>query len=162
MVSYIGRTENPRERVIDGNHRGLSDTLTAALDKQDDVFLFSNIFHARHHTATADGAIVFIVSNSMTDDIEVAPEADLIEKLLICHFDPFTMKSQRKSDLTKLTNALAKIQKENQVVVVEMNLEVDDESDYYRFGNKSIRSSNRHAFRCSLKDDGKLSYSSLP
>ena len=161
VITYVGKTENPGERVIDGNHRGLSDTLTASLEKQDDVFLFSNTFHARHHAATADGGMSFVISNSMTDEIQVAPEADLIEKLLICHFDPFTMKSQRKSDLTKLANSLAKIQKENQVVAVEMELEVDDESDYYRFGNKSIQPSGRHAFRCSLHEDGKLNYSTL-
>lgn len=161
MVSYVGKTEKPGKRFIDGNHRGLTDTLTAAMDKQDDVFLFSSIFHATHHAVTADNGVVFVVSNSMTNAIEVAPEADLIEKLLICHFEPFTMKSQRKSDLTKLTNALVKIKKEHQVIAVEMSMEVNDESDYYKFGNDLIKPSHRHAFRCSLKDDGALSYSRL-
>lgn len=150
-VTYVGRTEDPATRVIDGNHRGLTDTLAIALERQDDVFLYTNTFHARSHSASKDGGMVFVFSNSLTDNIPIKPETDLIEKLLITYFDPVTMKKERDSDQTKLRKILTRLSENENVAAVEMRLEVDDTSDYYRFGNANVAYGHRHAFVCTVE-----------
>lgn len=160
-VTYVGRTEKPGARVINGDHRGLSDTLTIALERQDDVFLFSNMFHARHHSSTPDGDMVFIVSNSLTDEIAIEPETDLVEKLLIYYFDTVTQKKTRRGELGALRNMLTKLRDEKHISAVEMSFEVDDPSEYFRFGNAQVAYSHRHAFVCELVDN-ELSCKVLP
>lgn len=150
-VTYVGRTEDPGTRVIDGNHRGLTDTLAIALERQDDVFLYTSTFHARSHSASKDGGMVFVFSNSLTDNIPIKPETDLIEKLLITYFDPVTMKKERDSDRTKLRKILTRLREKENVAAVEMRLEVDDTSDYYRFGNANVAYGHRHAFVCTVE-----------
>jgi hypothetical protein len=152
-VTYVGRTENPGTRVIDGNHRGLSDTLTTALESQDDVFLFSSIFHARHHSSTPDGGMVFIVSNSLTDEIAIEPETDLVEKLLIYYFDTITQTNERIADLGALRNIMMKLRDDKHISAVEISFEIDDPSEYFRFGNAKVPYSSRHAFVCKLVDN---------
>lgn len=149
-VTYVGRTEKPGARVINGDHRGLSDTLTIASERQDDVFLFSNMFHARHHSSTQNGGMAFIVSNSLTDEIAVELETDLVEKLLIYYFDTVTQKKTRKAELSALRNIMTKLRDEKHISSVEMSFEVDDPSEYFRLGNAQVAYSYRHAFVCEL------------
>jgi hypothetical protein len=159
-VTYVGKTEEPGKRAIDGNHRGLSDTLTLALENQDDVFFFSSLFHARYHAETADHGISFIISNSMTDDIPVEPEADLIEKLLIYHFNSVTQTKNRKNDVGTLRNTMQKLRTTRNIHAIELSLEVDDESEYFCFGNMQVNYAHRHAFLCKIVD-GELHYEKL-
>jgi hypothetical protein len=153
-ITYVGRTEAPGTRVIDGNHRGLADTLTLALETQDDVFVFSCMFHGRHHASTEDHSVSFIISNSLTDQVDLASETDLIEKLLIHHFDPVTQRASRKTDVAILRNTLTKLRNEQQIENVTMAFEVDDPSEYFKFGNPAVAYAHRHAFTCRLVDGG--------
>ena len=82
-ILYIGRTDNPARRVIDGNHRGLSDTILHALNHNQDVLLISCLFHMRFHSKNPSLKIETVKSNSMFDFLNMEKESDLIEQCLI-------------------------------------------------------------------------------
>lgn len=154
-IAYIGRTNDPGRRVLDGNHRGLSDTLLIAQENNDDVFLFSNIFHARYHSQSPKNGINFVVSNSMTDEIQMEQEAELIEKLFIYYFDPETQRDERQRDLSALRNMMRKLRKEKNLMSAEIFLEMESPNEYYKFGSDIVESKHMHAFSVN-EADGQL------
>lgn len=145
-VTYVGRTNDPGRRVVDGNHRGLSDTLTLANESGDDVFIFSNVFHGRHHSETADGGIQFVVSNSLIDEIDMKNEADLLEKLLIFYFNPITQREERRRDMATLRNLLERIRKEKNIATAEISFACASPNEYFRFGSDAIQAKGEHLF----------------
>ncbi len=155
-IMYVGKTKNPGRRVIKGDHRGLSDTLTYAQESGEDVFIYTNTFHGRFHATSADGGIQFVVSNSYIDEIEIDPEADLIEKLLIYYFEPVTQQGNRSHDLSILKNTMQRLRNEKSISAVEISFSVNYSSDYYHLSRASSDPKEEHSFRCCL-ENGELS-----
>ena len=152
-ITYVGRTNEPKRRVVDGNHRGLTDTLLLAQENNDDIFLFSNIFHGRHHGESQNGVIHFVISNSITDHIAIKPEAELIEKLFIYYFDPITQRKERKADISKLRNLMKSIFKDENVISTEVSYAMEIPNEYFKFGSEIIEPKSEHNFSVQISEN---------
>ena len=151
-VRYVGRTNNPARRVIDGNHRGLSDTLTLAAENNDDVFIFSNIFKAVYSASIHDAGLHFRASNALTDYVDQKFEAELIEKIFILYFSPITQYQQKEKDTSSLKKMMATLRNKNNVHLISVSFEIDSESEYYHMFSENIAPRAGHYFTCWLDE----------
>ncbi|MFV1851947.1 MAG: hypothetical protein ACMZ66_14755 [Thalassospira sp.] len=152
-VHYIGKTDNPAKRVINGEHRGLSDTALHAMNYNQDVLLISCLFHMRFHNKNEKLKIETVKSNSMFDFLKMEKELDLIEQCLINYFLPYQQINSRENDQSRLRNHLVKLKQNHNVDQVFLHFEPDTTSDYYHLGTINQPASSCHSFYFYLDQD---------
>ena len=155
-IHYIGRTDNPARRVIDGNHRGLSDTILHALNHNQDVLLISCLFHMRFHSKNPSLKIETVKSNSMFDFLNMEKESDLIEQCLINYFLPDQQLNSRNNDQKKLNNHLLYLKKNHNIDQTFLHFEPDTISDYYHLGTSNQPPSPSHSFYFDFDQTGNI------
>ncbi|WP_341363745.1 hypothetical protein P8T57_16795 [Thalassospira sp. SN3W] len=160
-ITYIGRTDDPKRRVIDGNHRGLSDTLSMSLDSGDDVFVHFNLFHARYHSEIPEKGIHFLASNSLLDYVEIKEEAEIIEKLFINYFRPSTQSGSKSTDSTRLKKSVSRLNSNKNVKSIIVSCELNNSAHDFNFFTPSISPRKGHIFQCELIDKTNLSFTTL-
>lgn len=154
-VQYVGKTKIPERRPLDGSHSGLNKILYSLSNEENDIFIFYNLFKIMVFAKNDEFNAEFIVPNSMTDEIDVEKEGDILEKSLILHFSSENQMNNIGKELGELKNNLAMIADSNHINKITMGYEVDDISEYYRFGSSTIAPKHNHTF-CFSVENGKL------
>lgn len=155
IIHYVGYTKNPQNRPIDGAHSGLNDILYKVSNEDNDIFVYYNLFKVTAHGVNSNCNINFFVANSMTDEVQVDKEGLIVEKCLIMYFDSENQTKNRVNETTELENSLVALAGENKIASISMIYEMDEPSEYFKFGSSSIAASDRHVFSCTMKN-GKL------
>ncbi|WP_417830333.1 hypothetical protein [Thalassospira sp.] len=152
-VAYVGRTDNPNIRAIDGNHRGLSDTLGLSKETDEDVFIHYNVFHLRYHAEATNTGINFQVSNSLIDHIDAKSEAGLIELMFIDYFEPDTMKWSMPDYRISLRKKLLELNETYNVSAVTASYDLEHVSSLYRLAGNRFGTRDNHIFRYNIEND---------
>lgn len=151
-IHYVGYTKNPHNRPIDGAHSGLNDILYRVSNEDNDIFIYYNLFKVTAHGEDAKTKITFLVANSMTDEVQVDKEGLIIEKCLILYFDSANQTKNRASEIAELENSLITLADENKIDSISMNYELENPSEYFKFGSSTIAPSDRHVFSYTIKN----------
>ncbi|WP_444909971.1 hypothetical protein [Microbulbifer sp. TRSA005] len=146
IVHYVGKTKLPEKRPLNGSHTGLNNILHNISNEENDIFIFYNLFKIMVSANNNEFKANFIVPNSMTDEINVEKEGDILEKSLILHFASENQLNNLNKELGELRNNLSQIAKENNINKITMRYEVDDTSEYYKFGSSAITPKHNHTF----------------
>lgn len=152
-MQYVGKTKIPEKRPIDGSHKGLNKVLYKLSNEDNDIFIFYNIFKVLVSAINEDFNAEFIVSNSMTNEINVDKEGDILEKSLILHFSSENQLQNLDREIGEFRNNLIEIAIKNKITKFTMGYEVDDESEYYRFGSSSIKAKHNHSFTYTVENN---------
>jgi len=150
VVEYVGKTKNPDKRPTDGNHAGLSRVLHKAADGDTDVFLMFNLFKVVTRAERNSRGQVIVMPNSLSDEVGVDKEADIIEKSFIRYFDAECQSENRTREMGELKNNLKQITDEHNIVSVSVSYGVKGGSDYYRLKSKRRRAGDIHEFNLSI------------
>jgi hypothetical protein len=144
-VHYVGYTGRPSYRLIHDEHRGLADTLRDMPPDEYDIFHYYNLFTVVSYGVHASGAR-FVLANSMTDEVTVRDEGQLIEKALIYYFRTEQQVLNRKREIAELKNRLVALSRNLNIRSVNVTLEREPHSDYYRFFSTQVPPADRHEF----------------
>ena len=148
-ISYVGETDSPIERPLNGNHAGLNRVLASPTSEGCDVFVYYGIFHVTIRNRNP-GEINFHASNSLVDLIKKREESRFIQNAFIKHFiDPLSQPNYSQ-EMAQLRNSVKSFATLYNVREMNFYLEVDAESDTYRFESDTIEPTRRIAF--SLRD----------
>ena len=150
FVHYVGKTKIPEKRPIDGNHTGLNKILYKISNEENDIFIFYNLFKVMVSATNEEFKTDFIVSNSMTDEIDVEKEGDILEKAFIIHFSSENQLNNLDREIGQFRNNLIEIANNNKIKKINMGYEVDDISEYYKFGSSLIKPKHNHTFSFSI------------
>ncbi len=146
FVQYVGKTKVPEQRPIDGSHVGLNKVLYKLSNEDNDIFIFYNIFKVMVLARNEEFNAEFLASNSMTNEINVNKEGDILEKSFILHFSSENQLQNLDREIGEFRNNLIEIAIKNKIEKLTMRYEVDDESEYYKFGSSSIKAKHNHSF----------------
>lgn len=137
-INYVGITKEPENRPIKKAHRGLSDVLLNINDKKEekDIFIIYNLFKVFSDTRNLNLPISYLISNSMSDEINIEKEGAIIENSLIMYFDCKSQKLNKKKEYGRLLNLLKKDMKEKNINKFSFNFDFTNESEYFNFINE--------------------------
>lgn len=141
-VEYIGQTNHPKDRPLNYKHPGLAKVFQNANRDICEVFCVYNAFHASFRGELGPG-VTLMGSNSTSEILNQKHEAEFIESLLIDYFKPEAQCKTTPKDRTRLEN-LEAILRKNSVQGVNLEYQVETQSDLYRLGSSTIRPSKRH------------------
>ncbi len=153
-VHYVGYTKNPDTRPINGLHAGLTDTLYNTSKEEYDVFVYYNLFKVTTQAANKAYGINFVIPNSMTDEVKVDQEGLILEKCLILYFDALNQNRNREKEKSELENHLIELANEFKIKRVIFDLEMEQPTEYFRFGSSAVETKDRHWFTCEMSESG--------
>jgi len=154
-IQYVGYTKNPDTRPTDGAHAGLNEVLYKVSNEENDILIFFNLFKVMTNAINNMAPVNFVVSNAMTDEVEVDLEGKIIEKCFILYFDSNNQTKNKETERSQLKNNLLKLSKENKIKTVQVYYELHKPSEYWEFFSSSVRPSARHIFTATI-EDGKI------
>lgn len=163
-VHYVGYTSNPSSRALDRNHRGFSDMVyrTSRTDEDYDYFIFYNLFKVSVKAIHPSNAIHFLVSNAMIDEVDIATEGKLLEKVLIKYFGTKVQELNIENEERELNNTLEKLATNKNIQSVTFDIEIEGESELFRFYSRCIEPNMKHTFSCQIGSSGAEIISSIP
>ncbi len=149
VVQYVGYTKNPNSRPLDGKHGGLSEVLYNVSNEENDFIFVFNLFsvYSKFENRDLNG----LLANSMTDEIQVDKEGQVIEKCFILYFDSKNQSKNKEKEKREIENDLLQLAQENNITSVVIEYEFNGDSEYYKFSSSSILAKQRHLFTASLK-----------
>ncbi len=148
-IHYIGYTKNPSGRLMNRQHRGLTDTFYNISNEEFDFFVYCNLFKVTSYASNPNSPInVFILPNSMIDEVNVDKEGKIIEKALISYFDTERQELNKQNEKGELKNSLAELAQEFNINSLKVYIEMEKPSEYYRFFSRKIAPSDKHSFVC--------------
>lgn len=153
-IHYVGYTKNPDDRPLNRAHRGLADMLYKVSSAEHDFFIFYNLFKVLAIAGTSSSAFNFVVANSMIDEVRVDEEGRIIEKVLIKYFSTEIQELNKSSEGGELENTLAQLGSKNKIGSISFNIEVERQSEMFRFYSRAVAASDRHTFTCKMGDNG--------
>ena len=151
-VEYIGLTVNPEKRPFNLSHSGLSRILIGNNNKKKfrDYFIFYNLFEVFITNEQKQG-IDFVIGNSWLNEIDIATEADIIEKSLILYFGSDYQDKTKTNDYSSLKNNLKQILEAANINDIHFHYEIDgDNFDYNSFYSDLVKPAIKHYFRIKL------------
>ncbi|EES4393003.1 hypothetical protein V9O26_001879 [Escherichia coli] len=154
-VHYVGYTRHPHRRPVDFIHRGLSKMLYGVSNDDNDFFVCFSIFNPRIISLNNKCNVVFNISNSLLDEIDVDNEGRIIENCLIRYFDPKLQdddKESKRSDLNKMFMDLVENKKIKKIYV---NFQYERNNEYFCFYSKVVPPKFHHFFVLDFSD-GKI------
>lgn len=147
-IEYVGKTANPATRPTNLAHRGLAEAAHSADPVRDEIAVLFNTFHV--HAGASKGPLTVMTSNSLTNELDVRPEAEFIEKMLIDYFEPAQQRCVLSEERARLRRLDADLRNRG-VGAVDLVYEVDAGSDLYRIGSARIPASRAHHVRRDLE-----------
>lgn len=145
-VHYIGYTNNPSARPINGTHRGLSDMLYKVSNEEHDFFVFYNLFKVTTIAKNPSVGINFYAANSMTNEIKVDEEGRIIEKTLIKYFNTEVQELNKPSEEGELENSLVRLATKNKINSVAIHIEMEEPNEMHMFCSRTVKPSTKHLF----------------
>lgn len=160
-IHYVGITKNPHTRPTNGAHAGFNDVLYEMDTENEDVFLFFNIFKVTTLADNSDYNLSFFTTNSMTDEIKVEQEGNIIEKALILYFDSKTQYNNKDKEKAELENSLNELYNKHNINTLQMHYEFGRKNEYWKFYSSNINSTQKHIFTLTPKNKSfEISYKS--
>jgi hypothetical protein len=145
-VEYVGYTKNPHTRPTNSSHAGLSDVLYKVSNESFDTFIYFNVFKVTTRAVNNQAKLNIIISNAMTNELDVELEGKLIEKCFIFYFDALSQNRNKDKEMKELKNNLDKIYKENKIKRVNFIYEFEEENEYGVFSSSKVSPSVNHTF----------------
>jgi len=152
-VEYVGYTKNPDSRPTNGAHSGLSDVLHNVSNEESDILIFFNLFKVSTYASSQNQALNFLISNPMTNEINVDLEGQIIEKSFILYFDSDKQNKNKDNEKNELKNNLLKLSKENKIDSIRVYYEFERPTEYWLLSSSSIAPRADHRFTVKLTDD---------
>jgi hypothetical protein len=152
-VHYVGLTDNPESRPLYDGHTGFNEILYKIPNDDQDVFVYFNLFKVLSIAENSEYNFQFNIANSMIDEINADKEGSILEKCFIFYFDSKNQYRNKKSEKSDIENRLKELIKNNNINDIQINYEVDDDSEYYHFFSSKIESNVHHRFTCKLKNE---------
>ncbi|MCG3651388.1 hypothetical protein L5F32_03780 [Aliarcobacter butzleri] len=146
VIHYVGKTKNPHTRPTNSVHAGLSNVLYNIPTEEEDVFLYFNTFKVITEVENNAYGLNFITTNSLTDEIDVENEADIIEKAFILYFDSEIQYENRIKENKEFKNNLIKLTNNNNIRSLQIFYEMRGTSEYWKFSSSAINKNYRHIF----------------
>lgn len=155
-VHYVGYTRNPADRPLDRAHRGFGDMLhwTSRDDEAYDYFIFYNLFKVLSLSADPRARLNFVVSNAMTDEVKVADEGQILEKVLIRYFDTRPQRLNQAHEASELNHRLERLAERHQIQSITFDLSMQQPGELFRFYSRRVAPADRHHFTCRLGTAG--------
>ena len=151
-VHYVGFTNNPSQRPINRQHRGLADILYSVPNDQFDFFVFYHLFKVLSISHGRENQVGFCIANSMIDEISADDEGKIIEKALILYFDTVPQELNKKNEITEMKNQLNVLTKKYRINSVSFDLETETLSEYSKFFSREVSPSLKHVFTFNINN----------
>jgi hypothetical protein len=152
-VQYVGYTKNPNTRPINGIHAGLSEVLYNVSADNNDIFITFNLFKVTTQSLNKDYKFNFIIPNSMSNEIDVDLEGQILEKCLILFFDSNNQTKNKEKEYQELKNNLLKISNKNKINSIQFYYEFERYNEYWFFYSSKVKANSKHIFTFELKDN---------
>jgi hypothetical protein len=147
-VHYVGFTREPDIRGIRGNHEGLTRVLYSTREAARDVFIYYCTFAVRAVWTNDSMNASFVVSNAMSDAVDIDTEGLLLEKALIWYFKPDAQGDLQK-EVSSLRRLLSQIDSDHHVKEVQLDLSFEGSDEYFAFHSDTVGPSLSHCFKLS-------------
>jgi len=148
QIQYVGITKDPANRLLRGEHRGITETLYRVSNEENDFFVFINLFTVFSSACNERFGMNFMVPNSMIDEIPTELEGRIIEGTLIRYFECAFQKKNRRAEFSELENNLESLAESNHIHSVGIRLAVEPPNEYFVFGSENIAVAAEHFFHC--------------
>src|SRR5450830_50135 len=152
QVHYVGKTSDPESRPIIKPHAGLSDILYRLADGDRDVFIVYNLFKVSTMAVNDKFGLNFCIPNSMSNEIDMETEGNILEKALIFYFRSQDQLRNFAKEYGELRNSLGKIAEKNRIGSITLDYEIDEPGDYYRFYSSEVDIKTKHAFKIEINN----------
>lgn len=143
-IHYVGFTKNPNSRPINGSHSGLNDVLYSVPTENEDIFVFYNLFKVLSCSLNDDYNMNFVLANSMTDEVDVDTEGELIEKTLLLYFNASLQRRNKNKELLELRSNLRQLSERLNIESVSINYAFEKADPYFRFMSSQVPASWDH------------------
>ncbi len=153
VIQYVGYTENPNSRPLNGVHGGLSKVLYRVSNEDNDIFFTFNLFKVTTFAENNKYNVNFFVANSMTDEVKVDKEGYVIEKCFIFYFDSKNQTDNKPNEKREIENNLLEFAEKHNIGSVSIHYEVDDDCEYYNFSSSNVEAKHQHVFTTRLKNN---------
>lgn len=154
-VEYIGLTVNPEKRPFNLSHSGLSRVLLGNNNKKKfrDYFICYNLFEVSISSEQKLG-FDFFIGNSWLNEIDIATEADIIEKSLILYFGSGYQDKTKTNDYSSLKNNLKQILEAANINDIHFHYEINGGNpDYISFYSDLVKPAIKHYFTIKLDEN---------
>lgn len=145
-VHYVGFTRNPDTRALNGAHQGLTRTLYRTRESASDIFVFYNTFAVRCVTQDTGRHATFVVSNAMTDEVDIDTEGLILETSLISYFKP-DCQGDLQWEEARLKNLLSTLATRHGIRSLGLTMAFRDPCEYFSFCSDAAAPSLGHAFQ---------------
>lgn len=152
-VEYVGYTKNPDSRPTNGAHTGLSDVLHNVSNEESDILILFNLFKVSTCASSQNQALNFLISNPMTNEVNVDLEGQIIEKCFILYFDSDKQNKNKENEKNELKNNLLKLSQENKIGSIRVYYEFERPTEYWLLSSSNIAPRAGHRFTVKLTDD---------
>ncbi|MFN1582924.1 hypothetical protein [Vibrio rotiferianus] len=152
-VEYVGVTKKPQDRPLNGVHGGLGDVLYNVSNEDNDILIFFNTFKVITNAEQNKYNINYHIPNSMTDEVKVGKEGEVIEKSFRFYFDSRTQKRKRAKERKELINDLKNMVHENNIGLLNVLFEVEEDSEYYQFYSSRVNPRKSHCFTVKISEN---------
>lgn len=152
-VHYVGYTRHPHRRPVDFIHRGLSKMLYSVSNDDNDFFVYFSLFNPRVISLNNNYNIMFNISNSQLDEIEVDNEGRIIENCFIRYFDPKLQDDDKESKRLDLNKMFMDLVKNKKIKKISVNLQYEMNNEYFCFYSKVVPPQTDHFFVLDFADD---------
>ncbi|GHX14117.1 TPA: hypothetical protein I6187_003534 [Vibrio cholerae] len=153
-VEYVGYTKNPHTRPTNGAHTGLSDVLYKIAEEKRDTIIYFNVFKVLSQVFVPEVNIQFNIANSMTNEVDVELEGQILEKCFIFYFDSKNQTRNKSNERKELEGSLVKIANENKIKAIHIAYEFESSHEYGMFFSSKIAPDKRHIFTVSKDSEG--------
>ncbi|MCG7497814.1 hypothetical protein MHO82_13165 [Vibrio sp. Of7-15] len=153
-VEYVGYTKNPHTRPTNGSHTGLSDVLYKIAEEKRDSLIYFNVFKVLSHAKNNDKLVNFTIPNSMTNEIDVELEGQILEKCFIFYFDSMNQTRNKENEYSELEKSLVKLSNENKIKSIHISYEFEHPNEYGMFSSSKVTPCISHVFTVCKSGDG--------
>jgi len=152
-VHYVGYTRQPNRRPVDLIHRGLSKMLYSVSNDDNDFFVYFSLFNPRVISMNNNCNIMFNISNSQLDEVEVDNEGRIIENCFIRYFDPRLQDDDKDSKRSDLNKMFLDLVKNKMIKKISVNFQYEMKNEYFCFYSKAVPPQTNHFFVLDFAND---------
>ncbi|EPB6467310.1 hypothetical protein ACQUW4_001933 [Cronobacter dublinensis] len=152
-VHYVGYTRHPHKRPVDLIHRGLSKMLYSVSNDDNDFFVYFSLFNPRVISLNNKCNIMFNVSNSQLDEVDIDNEGRIIENCFIRYFDPKIQDDDKDSKRPDLNRMFLDLVRNKMIKKISVNLQYEMKNEYFCFYSKVVPPQSHHFFVLDFTND---------
>lgn len=153
MVKYVGYNKTPDTESTHSTQTALSNALTKIVNEDFDTFIYFNAFKVTTRAVSNQIKLNIIISNALTDALEIELEDKLIENCFTFYFNALNQNIDK--EMKELKSSLDKIDKENNIKKVSFIYEFEEENEYGVFSSPKVPASVNHTFNV-IKHENKV------